>query len=129
MTSTEMRKVIEAVNDAFMAAFARGDAAGMAAVYTEDAEILPPKSNVVSGRSAIHTFWQGALDMGLKAAELKTVELESADDLAYEVGTYRLMARGNQVADEGKYIVVWKREGGEWKWHRDIYNSSVPSTK
>ena len=124
-----MRKAIEAVNDAFMAAFSRGDAAGMAAVYTEDAEILPPNNNIVSGRPAIQTFWQSALNTGLRAAELKTVELEGSDDLAYEIGTYKLTAEENQVADRGKYIVVWKLKGGEWKWHRDIYNSSEPPAK
>jgi uncharacterized protein (TIGR02246 family) len=127
VTSTEMRNSIRAVNDAFVAAFARSDAAGMAAVYTDDAEVLPPNSNLVSGRPAIQAFWQGVLNLGLKAAELKTVEVGGGDDLAYEVGTYRLMAEGNQVADHGKYVVVWKRKSGIWKIHRDIWNSSVPT--
>jgi ketosteroid isomerase-like protein len=29
--------------------------------------------------------------------------------------------------DRGKYIVVWKDEGGKWKLHRDIWNSSLPA--
>ncbi len=128
MASTDFRKVIQDVNDSFVAAFSRGDAAGMADVYTEDAKLLPPNGPVVSGRSAIQNFWQGVLRLGLEAAELQTLELEIGGELAYEVGTYKLMAHGNKVADHGKYVVVWKRKGGEWKWHRDIYNSSVPAT-
>jgi hypothetical protein len=29
------------------------------------------------------------------------------------------------MIDEGKYVVVWKRVGGQWKLHRDIWTSSV----
>jgi hypothetical protein len=32
------------------------------------------------------------------------------------------------VLDQGKYIVIWKREKGQWKLHRDIFNSSVPAS-
>ena len=28
--------------------------------------------------------------------------------------------------DSGKFIVIWKQEGGQWKLHRDIWNSSMP---
>ena len=37
-------------NRQFEAAIARGDAAGCAAVYTEDAKILPPDSPELTGR-------------------------------------------------------------------------------
>jgi len=43
------------------------------------------------------------------------------------VSTAALLLEGGQVADEIKYIVVWKHEGGEWKLHRDIWNSSRPA--
>ena len=26
----------------------------------------------------------------------------------------------------GKFIVIWKEQGGQWKLHRDIFNSSIP---
>ena len=115
---------IESANRTFEETFARGDADGMAALYTEDGQLLPTGSDVISGRSAIADFWQGAFDAGLARAELTTVELESAGDAAYEVGRYRLSLEDGQVADEGKYVVVWKREDGHWKLHRDIWNTS-----
>ena len=43
---------------------------------------------------------------------------------AIEVGTYVLKGEGGAVADEGKYIVVWKKDGKAWKLYRDIFNSS-----
>jgi ketosteroid isomerase-like protein len=27
--------------------------------------------------------------------------------------------------DSGKYVVIWKREDGAWKLHRDIWTTSA----
>ena len=51
--SNEIRATIAAANDTFMAAFKRGDAAGLAALYTEDGQVLPPNADFVTGKPAI----------------------------------------------------------------------------
>jgi len=33
------------------------------------------------------------------------------------------------VADRAKYVVVWKKVGGQWLLHRDIWNTSQPAPK
>ena len=125
--STGIRDEITVANEAFMAAFDGGDAAGVAALYTEDGKLLPPNMDVMSGREAIQAFWQGAMDMGVQSAELKIAEVEGHGDTAIEVSRYTLCGAGGQVLDKGKYIVIWKREAGQWKLHRDIFNSSMPA--
>jgi ketosteroid isomerase-like protein len=65
--------------------------------------------------------------MGIKGATLETVELETYPTGAMEVGKYTFSLAGGQVADSGKYIVIWKQKGGAWKCHRDIWNSSLPA--
>ena len=87
-----------------------------------DAELLPPGAEAVAGRPAIAAFWKGAIDAGVKDLVLTTVQVESAGDLAYEVGKVRLVAKDGQ-ATEDRYLVVWKRENGKWQLHRDIWNS------
>jgi ketosteroid isomerase-like protein len=37
--------------------FARGDAAALAGMYTEDASLLPPGAEMIRGRAAIQAFW------------------------------------------------------------------------
>jgi ketosteroid isomerase-like protein len=128
-SNTQIAEAIGATNRAFIAAFARGDAAGLGSTYTEDAAILPPNGEITRGRAAIQTFWGGVLDMGLKGATLETVELSTYPTGATEVGLYTLLVAGGQVADRGKYIVIWKQAGDAWKWHRDIWNSSLPAPK
>ena len=126
-TSTEVRDAIAAANETFMAAFGQGDAAGLAALYTEAGQVLPPNGDFVTGKQAIQGFWQALMDMGIKAAKLEIVEVEGHGDTAIEVSKYTLYGEGGQVLDKGKYIIIWKQEGGQWKLHRDIFNSSMPA--
>lgn len=122
--STDIRNEIRKANDGFEAAFKRGDAAGLADLYTEDGMLLPTSSDFIRGKSGVREFWQGALDMGIKEARLESLEVERQGDVATEVGQYKLTGAGGAPMDQGKYIVIWKQEGGRWKLHRDIWNSS-----
>lgn len=115
---------IEKANATFMETFGRGDAAGMAGLYTAEGELLPPGGDRVSGHGGIEAFWSAVMDMGIASARLETVELDDQGKTAIEVGRYTLGTADGSVADEGKYLVVWKNESGGWKLHRDIWNTS-----
>ena len=123
--SSETRQQVDRVNAKFVENFNRGDFAAACSVYTEDAKIMPPGGPTVEGRSRIQDFWSGATQqMGITGVTLKTVDLEADGNMAYELGSYVLTGNSGQL-DEGKYVVVWKRESdGAWKWHRDIWNSN-----
>jgi len=118
----EVRAAIDAGNKAFIAAFLGGDAKAVAQLYTENAQVIAPGAPVARGRAAIAAAWQKAIDGGVKDLSLQTAEVEAAGDLACETGTVRMVARDGTVT-LGRYVVVWKRDGGAWKLHRDIWNS------
>ena len=117
------RAAIESGNRAFIAAFLRRDARAVADLYTEDAQVIPPGNEIASGRSAIATFWRTVMHAGSEDLALETNEVESAGDLACEVGTVKVVGPNGQVT-AGRYVVVWKRQNGHWKIHRDIWNSA-----
>lgn len=123
------RAAIEAANAKFSADFAKGDANAVASHYTSRAWAFPPNGEITRGREAIGKLWKGAMDGGGKQVKLTTVEVEAHGDAAHEVGTYALISDGGKPLDNGKYVVVWKREGGQWKIHRDIWNTSAPAPK
>jgi uncharacterized protein (TIGR02246 family) len=110
-------------NGKFGQAVARKDYAGMAALYTDDAKVLPPDGPIVTGRKAIEEFWRGAAaTLGLKDVALKTVDLQTAGETAYEVGEADLTLESGQA--KVKYLVVWlKGSDGQWRLHRDIWNN------
>ena len=115
---------IESTNERFMHAFAQADAAGLASLYAQDGQVLPPGAEIAQGWQAIRAFWQAALDSGISAARLEITEVEPHGDTAIEVSRYTLLGAGEQVLDQGKYIVIWKQQRGQWKLHRDIFNSN-----
>jgi uncharacterized protein (TIGR02246 family) len=123
--TTAARAAITAANELWMAAFDKGDAAGIAANYTEDTQVMPPNSEIVRGRAAVQSVFQGFIDAGLKV-KLETVEVEGQGDIAFEVGMADVIGPDGQMLDKGKYIVIWKMVGSEWKMYRDIWNSNMP---
>jgi uncharacterized protein (TIGR02246 family) len=126
----DMRPAIDAANRRFVEAYNRGDVAGAVAVYTEEATILPPGSPRVTGRAAIRQFWQGVRDSGVRAVALQTDDLEvsASGEMAREIGTATLTIGGEGGAEQtaiAKFVVVWKREDSDWRWHTDIWNTDA----
>ncbi len=127
MSNTEdFYNAIVAANNLFVDTFNKGDAAGLAAQFTESCQFLHPNNDFVIGKEKIQAAYQGFFDMGIKSLKLETIEVDGHGDKIVEVGKYTLLDAENQTLDHGKYIVVWKNEGGQWKVHRDIINSSLP---
>jgi uncharacterized protein (TIGR02246 family) len=117
----DIRAAIEKANEEFIAAVLRGDAKAAAALYTDDAKVLPPGTRIASGREAITAYWKSTIDVGVKDLKLETVDAEAAGDLAYETGNLTVTSTDGNVTTS-RYVVVWKRAGGRWRLHRDIWN-------
>jgi uncharacterized protein (TIGR02246 family) len=125
MNSDERRQAIELEIRNFGAATARKDYAGVAAFFTEDAKLLPPDAPIFSGRKAIQEFWRAAFEL-TDVILFKTIDLEVAGDIAYEIGETDVKSSSGQA--KAKYLVVWLRcPDGRWRLHRDIWNSMPTS--
>jgi ketosteroid isomerase-like protein len=55
--------------------------------------------------------------------------VSSSGDMALDRGTFKLAVapKGTPMSDTGKYVVVWRKTGGEWKAVADIFNSDLPA--
>jgi len=124
-----VKSAIEAANAQFSAAAEKGDGAALAALYSPDGQVMPPGSDPIRGTEGIQKFWQGALDSGVAAIGLKTIEVFGHGTTATEVGAYELRDKAGKVVDHGKYIVVWQHAGGTWKLRRDMFSTNVPPPK
>jgi len=114
---------IRETNKRFMSAFADGKAGDVAALYTDDGQLLPPSGAIVAGKPGIAAYWEGAMKQGIARIELGTLELDHQGATAIEVGRARLFGKEGDTAAAVKYLVVWKKQNGNWKLHRDIWNS------
>jgi uncharacterized protein (TIGR02246 family) len=101
----DVKAAIDAAHAKMEADYAAGDSKALAEAYTEDAVMLPPDATRVEGRKAIAALWKSWLDEGLKNLKLKSTEIESAGDLAYEVGDFSLDLPGEgESYDRGRQL-------------------------
>src|SRR5215813_222518 len=114
---------IEGVNAKWIDFFNKGDFAGLASLYTEDATAFPPGSGMVKGRAAIAAMWKG---MAEQVADPKVTTLDVKQlgpSAAREIGTFSLKTKGPEPKEiSGKYVVVWEKIGNDWKLAADIWN-------
>lgn len=116
---------IQAQSQAFTAALAQGDAGKAAQFFTTDSRLSVPGINgVLTGRAAIEKFWASALGGGLKELTLTATEIDGRGDLRVESGTYIGFGANRAEFGRGQYLLVWKREDGAWKIHRDFGHSN-----
>ena len=116
-------------NDLFNAeVFGKRNFDALDQIYTENARILPPGGQMISGRQAIKTFWSDLVQsVNAKSAVLASVDVMPAGDGVVEIGRASLTVQpeGQPVAEmEVKYVVFWQQENGQWKWHVDIWNQN-----
>lgn len=107
-------------------ALANGDVEALAALYTEDAQLMPPNAPIVDGRSAIKSFYRNLLEAGpvqLKVDERETIVF---GNLTYRSGVYEAKQKDGSV-EYGKVMEMWKNEHGNWKLHRAMWSSSEES--
>ena len=122
---------IRAENASYASAVNAKDWAALAALYAQDAIIMPANHPPVTGRDNIRSFFEGFPPMSAFANPI--VEIEGQGDLAYVRGTYTLTVSqegGTPVTDSGKWIEVRRRQAdGSWQVTRDIWNSDVAMTQ
>ena len=117
------KAAIEAVNARWTELFNKGDFAGVASLYAEDATAFPPGSGMVKGRAAIEAMWKGMADQ-VGDPRLTIIDVKKLGCCAArEIGTFSLKTKGPAPKEvTGKYVVVWEKVGKNWKLATDIWN-------
>ncbi len=119
---------IEEGSAAFVAASNANDWGGVAALYTEDAVLMPPNGPAVQGRADIEAFF--AAFPPFSGFTLNPVEIDGRGDLAFVRGTFSMtieMEGMPAVQETGKYIEIRrKQEDGSWLLAVDTFNSDTP---
>ncbi len=115
---------LNAMRDVWQSAYDANDATLIAAIYTENGAVMPPNSESVNGMAAIEEFFAEFQAAGM-SVEIQDTETYANGDLGYKVGTYTISDGDGATVDEGKYVEIWRHIDGEWRMHRDIFNSNL----
>ena len=119
----QSKAAIQKLEDQWGAAFNKGDAGAVAAMYTDDAYVLPAGAPIVHGRDDIQKFWSAAMqqlsDVKCTAVDVKPLGRSGAR----EIGTCTFKTKGATPQDGAlKYAVVWQKVNGQWLLNTDIWN-------
>jgi uncharacterized protein (TIGR02246 family) len=119
----QSKAAIQKLGDQWAAAFNKGDAAAVAAMYTKDAYVLPAGGEMVQGRAAIEALWKKDMEQ-LGDGKCTTLDVKPLGaSAAREIGTCTFKTKSQPPQDvDIKYAVVWQKEGGRWKLLQDIWN-------
>jgi uncharacterized protein (TIGR02246 family) len=114
---------IEAINAQWSNFFNKGDFAGVASLYTDDAVAFPPGQPMVRGKDAIGAMWKKLAEQ-VSEPKVVTLEVKRLGRFALrEIGTFSLKTKEPTPKElTGKYVVVWEKVRGRWKLAADIWN-------
>ncbi len=119
---------IDALNSQWVAAFKARDFATIESLMAPDSLLLTPGNPPIQGAKAVVETWKawGELRNVTITFGAQRVEAAASGDLAYDYGSYNFAFDSDQgpFAEEGKYIVVWKKIDGAWKVAADIFNNN-----
>ncbi len=113
-------------------AFEGQDVERILSYWTDDAVVLAPGLQRISGKAALREYVQGSMRIpGFKITwESKEAELSPDGQLAYVFSRNAVTlndADGTPVTTDGRGVTIWRREpDGEWRCAVDIWNVESP---
>lgn len=124
------QEAIENVLTTYFAAANAGDAVALAALYTEDAVLLPGDMPTAEGVADIEALYAGAfsqLQLDIEV-DLASADIVVDDDLAYatttSAGTRRIHATGDTIPENNRELWIMARAQEGWKITRYMFNKS-----
>ena len=113
-------------------AYNGGDAKAVAALYAQDALLLPPGAPGVNGRAAILAFFTKDIAASKNADVVFNLNPKTdvgiSGDLGWESGTYTVTVKG-AVVESGKFLSVSRKQDGKWLYIRDTWNADAVAAK
>ena len=124
------REGVDALVSKLLEASRQHDAAGCAALFTNDGRIFSPYGAEVSGRDAIAATHKAWFDEGETNKRLDLLEADAKGDVGYCIlawaGDY-LQPDGSVITESGQSVNVLKQQPtGRWKMHVCSLNSDNP---
>jgi ketosteroid isomerase-like protein len=103
------RVALDEITKKFVTDLNKGNAAGLAAGYTEDAISCWTTSHVLRGRKEIEQHYADLIAGGTKLTSLETVHAEGSENIGYAIQTYA----GNQGSG---MVMLAMRRYADGKW-------------
>ena len=106
-----LRKTIEALNQAMTDAFKRGDIRGVAQFYADDGMVIGPYGQRFQGRDAIASYWESFTTA--KDWHLEMLEFDGDSNIVYQVARSKIthdFDEGDEFTGIVDVVLIWKRQ-------------------
>lgn len=117
---------ISRLHEAYVLAHNDADVSRMAALFTDDAVLMPTDEPAITGREAIGAHYEEFFDQNPSKILLRPVETRVSCEFAYERLEMTVsLPGGSENVMEAKVKYLWileKQKDGSWKIARAIYN-------
>lgn len=122
---------IKALAQRFSKAMMTGDLAGLLDCYDEEVTYQMPGVPTIVGRRGIEAHYRHVLEMNPTSETMTTESYTEIGDCAVEAGSYTLTLEppgSAPVEDKGKYLIVYRKTGGKWRFWFDCVHSDATRT-
>ena len=119
------KQEIEAADKELINFILSGDSVGAANAYSKQGTLMADNMPSLLGVEKISAFWGGFSKIA-GGLTLTTLEVWGDENFITEEGVFEVKGKDGNQLDKGKYLVLWKKEDGKWKLHRDLSNSDLP---
>ena len=121
----KLDRAIEKANSEFIVAMKTGDAATIAAPYTDNASFITIDGASIQGRTEIEKMYRDRFARAgvARSTTINSKKLVVDGDLAYEsgYGEIGLLKDGKVAIYGGRFLTVWQRQAnGDWKILRNV---------
>jgi len=122
---SSLEKAVARANAEWAAAMKTGDAAVIAAPYTNDSVFVLADGKSLQGRAAVERMYRDGFQKGGPASTTKidSKSLVRDGDMAYESGYAEVgvVRQGKPITRGSRYLTVWQAQSdGAWKIVRNI---------
>jgi len=120
----DINKILENIKG-FSSAYINADYDALTLFYSTDAKIFPGGTDIITGHKAIKKRWVLPKEVKVLSHKINSKEIKIIEDYAYDYGYYEgssTNAEGVPSLWKGKYVIVWKKIGNDWKIYLDIWN-------
>jgi len=122
----DAKSTVAKLDEAWLDAYKTADFDRLAALYAEDAVLMPTFSESVQGRKAIREFFADDFKyVPKRSIALKSLRVEASGILLIDSGEYTfdgVNTEGKPIQIVGNYITVFKNVDGKWHTAIEIWN-------
>jgi ketosteroid isomerase-like protein len=107
------------------------DIDGLVSLFSDDAVVMSPNDSTLYGSSELREWLEEYFEnFRVTALSEPNRQIMIDGDYATEWTTYMVaiepLAASGRMRDDGRFLTIWKRQGGTWKIWQMMWNSEKP---